>query len=87
MYGFKRSNIQRPVIEHPSLGALQTRGFGIEPLGDGAFKVAGAITFWPVTNYWKTPDGEKFGFGIDTLIAAAVPGASAELLTEIDVAR
>lgn len=83
MYGLSRTNIPRPVSEHPSIGVLRSKGFGAVSRLDGSFLIAGTVLFWPKIDFWKR-DEQTFGYGIASLVRAVLPSASIHLLPPVD---
>lgn len=77
MYGLRRGNIQKPINEHPSVGVLRSKGFGVMPQHDGSYLIAGTVLFWPKIDFWKRNEG-TFGYGIRSLIEAVLPAAVAD---------
>jgi hypothetical protein len=76
MHGYDRSNYQRPVTDHPSLGVLRSKGLGVLYNLDGSYTVAGTILYWPTTGLWRAKGGEPFGYGVEKLVAAVMPAVA-----------
>lgn len=72
-YGYNRANFQRRPVEHPSLGVLRSKGLGVVPQHDGSYLVAGTMLYWPAQDFWRTPHGDRLGYGVEKLAAAVLP--------------
>lgn len=56
-----------------SLARLSAAGIGYERTEANTYRVAGTVTFFPLTGYWRAHDNSAQGYTVDALIARVLP--------------
>lgn len=56
-----------------SLARLSAAGIGYERTEPNTYRVAGTVTFYPLTGYWRANDNSAQGYTVDALIARVLP--------------
>lgn len=50
---------------------LADAGLTATPTADGTQLIDGRFEFYPTIQYWRSRDGKRLGYGVQSLIAAA----------------